>query len=50
MSWYQDVTCLDELEMSGNITAVSELSGKNLVSEKLFITYFLLGLQQCSVD
>jgi len=50
MSWYQDVTCLDELEMLGNITAVSELSGKNLVSEKLFITYFLLGLQQCSID
>jgi len=28
-------TCLENLEMSGNLTAVREMPGKNLVREKL---------------
>jgi len=32
---YRVTTCLENLEMLGNLTAVREMSGKNLVGEKL---------------
>jgi len=37
-------TCLENLEMSGNLTAVREMSGKNLVRKsylKLFIVNYI---------
>jgi len=42
-------TCLENLEMSGNLTAVREMSGKNLVRDsclKLFIVNCIFACMQ----
>ena len=39
---------LENLEMSGNLTAVVEMSGDNLVTENCLLLTLCLGLHQCS--